>query len=89
MVGEQIGRPGGKPHDLIPVDGIDERLPGGEVAEEGSDPDARLACDLAHGRLGARSGEDAGGHREQGLAVARRVGAETLVGSGGRVGSHI
>jgi DNA-binding MarR family transcriptional regulator len=73
---EQVAGPEDQALDLVLVDSVDQRLAGREVAVEGGDPDTGLAGDGPHRRLGVAGRVDAGGHREQRVAVAGRIRAE-------------
>ncbi len=72
-LGDQLAGAGGEPRDLVLVDRVDQRLPGGEMPVEGGDADPGLGGDRAHRRLGLGGGEQAGRHGQQLFAVAGRV----------------
>ena len=84
MAARQIVGGGGKRFDLAPIDHLDQMLAGGEVPVEGADPDAGPPCDLLQGGIDAMLGKDGGGHLQQPVAIAARIGAQLLGRGRGR-----
>jgi hypothetical protein len=73
QLAQQLAGASREPHDLVPVDRVNQRLAGREVPVERGDADAGLAGDRAHRRVNVGRHEHAGRRREQLFAVAGRV----------------